>query len=196
MNTLPISGVCPLTTIDYPEHIAAVLFTQGCPYTCLYCHNGTLRPIKEGEIPWEKIDAFLQKRIGKLEAIVISGGEPTIHKGLPETLEYLQSLGFKTGLHTAGFSPKILMACTAHLNWVGLDVKAPTEGKYTQITGQRDGLARAAACIQILQETQIPHQVRTTLFPETIGEDEIENINKFLSQRNEPPTTVQSYRPA
>lgn len=103
---LEIGGLTPLTTIDFPGRLAAVVFCQGCPWRCGYCQNAHLiPPSAEKRVPWADVLAFLERRRGLLEGVVFSGGEPTLQAGLPEALRQVRDLGFATGLHTAGPSP-------------------------------------------------------------------------------------------
>ena len=123
---LLIGGLLPFTTIDYPGCLAAVLFCQGCPWRCRYCHNRHLLPQKGGSaLPWQDVLALLERRQGLLDALVFSGGEATLQAALPEAMRRVRAMGFKVGLHTAGPYPERLRECLPLLDWVGMDLKAP-----------------------------------------------------------------------
>jgi len=123
---LEIGGLLPFTTIDYPGKLAAVIFCQGCPWRCGYCHNQHLIPAMSGAaVHWPEIVALLRNRCGLLDAVVFSGGEPTMQAGLPGAISAVRVMGFKVGLHTAGPYPDRLGECLPHLDWVGMDLKAP-----------------------------------------------------------------------
>ena len=132
---LQAGGFTPMTTIDYPGELSAVIFCQGCPWQCRYCHNEQLIP-RQGKthISWQHIIEFLRQRRGLLDAVVFSGGEPTLQKALPAAISEIKSLDYKIGLHTAGPYPERLKEILPYLDWVGLDIKAMEEN-YAKVTG-------------------------------------------------------------
>ena len=106
IEPLSVGGLTPLTTIDYPDNLSAVVFCQGCPLRCRYCHNAELLPRRGAtHIAWRDILYFLRQRQGLLDAVVFSGGEPTQQRGLADAIDEVRALGFKIGLHTAGIYP-------------------------------------------------------------------------------------------
>lgn len=160
-----VGGLTPLTTVDYPGELAAVVFCQGCPWRCCYCHNGHLLPARaEGLIPWSEVWGFLETRRGLLDAVVFSGGEPTLQRGLGSVMGEVRSLGFKIGLHTSGAYPARLRRLLPLLDWVGLDIKALPED-YPKITGVPGSGERAWESLDLLLRARVPLQVRTTLLP-------------------------------
>ncbi len=162
---LSIGGITPFTTIDYPGKLAAVLFCQGCPWRCEYCHNKHLLEMKQPVVhSWEDIIYFLEKRRGLLEAVVFSGGEPTMQQGLPDALVFVKGMGFLTGLHTGGAYPDLLIDCLPYLDWVGMDIKAPFE-LYERITRVSGSAKTAHKSAELLIQSNVPHQFRTTVDP-------------------------------
>jgi pyruvate formate lyase activating enzyme len=162
---LRVGGLTPLTTVDYPGELAAVIFCQGCPWRCRYCHNGHLLPARaEGLTPWADVRGFLETRRGLLDAVAFSGGEPTLQRGLETAIREVRSLGFKVGLHTSGAYPRRLSRLIALLDWVGLDIKALPED-YPDITGVPGSGERAWESLGLLLDAQVPLQVRTTPLP-------------------------------
>ena len=126
-RSLQVGGLTPFTTIDYPGQLAAVVFVQGCPWRCGYCHNPHLQPRAPAPRPrWRAVLAFLRRRARACSTrVVFSGGEPTLDPALPHAVARRARLGFGVGLHTAGIYPQRLQALLPRLDWVGLDVKAP-----------------------------------------------------------------------
>jgi pyruvate formate lyase activating enzyme len=164
-RSLRIGGLTPMTTVDYPGELSAVVFCQGCPWRCRYCHNGHLLPSTSvDQIPWSEVRAFLQVRIGLLDALVFSGGEPTLQAALPAAMQEVRSMGFKIGLHTAGAYPDRLRRLLPFIDWVGLDIKALPAG-YPAITGVPGSGERAWESLAILLDAGIATQVRTTVPP-------------------------------
>lgn len=166
MPPLVVGGLTPFTTIDFPGHLAAVVFCQGCPWRCGYCHNPHLIPrdaAPSGAPTWDAVLAWLETRRGLLDGVVFSGGEPLLQRGLPQALAEVRALGFATALHTGGAYPERLRAVLPLLDWVGFDVKAPF-GDYAAITGAGGG-AEAQASLALLIESGVAHEVRSTIDP-------------------------------
>ncbi len=112
-----------------------MIFCQGCPWRCRYCHNqGLLDPNANTLIHWREVRDFLTRRVGLLDAVVFSGGEPTAQNALAAAIPEVRALGFKIGLHTSGAYPERLRRLLPLLDWVGLDIKSLPEG-YDEITG-------------------------------------------------------------
>jgi len=165
-KSLRIGGISPLTSLDYPGELAAVIFCQGCPWRCSYCHNPhLLAPTSPSHIPWSRVDAFLESRQGLLDAVVFSGGEPTMQAALPAAMNRVRALGFKIGLHTAGIYPRRLSSLLPWLDWVGLDIKALPED-YAPLTATPGSGPRAWESLDLLLLAGIPLEVRTTLPPD------------------------------
>ncbi|MEY6432038.1 anaerobic ribonucleoside-triphosphate reductase activating protein [Thioalkalicoccus limnaeus] len=166
-----VAGLTPLTTIDFPGELAAVLFGPGCPWRCRYCHNGHLAADSDGpRIEWSEIRSFLESRRGLLDAVVFSGGEPTAQSGLAVAMAEVKGLGFKVGLHTAGPYPERLPALLPWLDWVGLDIKALPED-YPAITGVPGSGEPAWRSLHLFLEAGTPMQVRTTMMPAWRADD-------------------------
>jgi anaerobic ribonucleoside-triphosphate reductase activating protein len=160
---LRVGGLVPLTTLDFPDHLACVLFCQGCGWRCRYCHNPGLIPAcGEQEKPWQEILDFLRERIGLLEAVVFSGGEPTLQLALPEAIAEVRALGFKIGLHSAGIKPKLFRQVLPLVDWVGFDVKALPEHS-TLITNVEGSGKANWKSLEHLLESKVAHECRTTV---------------------------------
>jgi len=161
---LTIGGLTPLTTIDYPGQLAAVVFCQGCPWRCRYCQNTHLvdaRPPEDG-MAWEAVTGFLARRRGLLDAVVFSGGEPTAQRALGDALREVGDLGFRRGLHTNGAYPERLARVLPELDWVGLDIKALPED-YGALTGVPCSGEIAWTSLAVVQESGVPFDVRITV---------------------------------
>lgn len=163
---LRIGGLQPFSTVDWPGKLVAVLFLRGCPLACRYCHNPHLRDAKPqpDDVPWAEAYAFLERRRGLLDGVVISGGEPTIQAGLPAALAAIRDLGFATGLHTAGPAPDRLSRVLPLLDWVGIDLKASTDG-YGAVAGVPAAGPRAVESVRRVVASGIDHEVRLTVHP-------------------------------
>lgn len=135
---LRVGGLTPLSASDYPHKLAAVVFCQGCAWRCGYCHNPHLLTKRSSsEIPWPDIRSFIEKRRGLLDAVVFSGGEPTLQASLPAAMREVKSLGYLVGLHTAGIAPRRLKEALPLVDWVSMDLKASWEdhARVTRVAG-------------------------------------------------------------
>ena len=163
--TLAVGGVTPLTTVDFPGRLAAVVFCQGCPWRCPYCHNPHLRPCRtEGPVRWEDVRAFLKTRVGLLDGVVFSGGEPLVQAGLGRAMADVRAMGFQVALHTGGCDPQGLRRALDSVEWVGFDVKAPF-ADYARVTGMPGSGEAAAESLAVLLAGRIAFEVRTTVDP-------------------------------
>ncbi|MEJ2418816.1 MAG: anaerobic ribonucleoside-triphosphate reductase activating protein [Exilibacterium sp.] len=163
-NGLRIGGLVPVTTVDFPGELAAVVFCQGCPWRCRYCHNPHLIPRKTGSgrsIQWNAVVAYLKKRRGLLDGVVFSGGEPTTQKTLLPAVKVTYDLGFKIALHTGAPDIDRLKPLLPYLSWVGLDIKALPQD-YHCITQIKNSGADSWAAIALLKAAGIAFECRTT----------------------------------
>ena len=162
-DRLRVGGLVPLTTVDFPDQLACVLFCQSCGWRCRYCHNPQLIPARgERETCWDDILGFLRQRVGLLDAVVFSGGEPTLQPALPEAMAEVRALGFKVGLHSAGIKPKLFRRVLPLVDWVGFDVKALPE-QSTLITGVAGSGAANWQSLRHLLDSGVAHECRTTV---------------------------------
>lgn len=171
-DRIRVGGLTRLTSIDFPGRLAAVVFCQGCPWRCSYCHNPDLIPAGAATaLDWPQVMAFLRTRAGLLDGVVFSGGEPTLQTALSAALDETRSLGFETALHTAGMYPQRLATALPLLDWVGLDIKAPWS-RYAAVSAARNSAIPVQESLGLLLASGTPHECRTTwhadLFP--VGE--------------------------
>lgn len=184
-----IGGLQKLTLIDYPGEIAAVVFTQGCNFKCHFCYNPMLvvpnytGSIQKNHSLIKESDffAFLKNRKNKLDAVVISGGEPTIHKDLPEFIKKIKKLGFKIKLDTNGTNPKMLKNIINNklINYIAMDLKAPPE-KYKKTTNSKNNLSNILESIKIIMTSNIDYEFRTTIVPKLLKHADIDKMGKTI----------------
>ncbi|WP_341520320.1 anaerobic ribonucleoside-triphosphate reductase activating protein [Pseudomonas sp. G.S.17] len=160
---LRVGGMVPLTTIDYPGQLACVLFCQGCAWRCRYCHNPQLIPPRGAdEVEWRQVLGFLQRRQGLLDAVVFSGGEPTLQDSLPDAMAEVRAMGFRVGLHSAGIKPAAFAKALTGADWVGFDVKALPEDcqAITRVAGSGTANWRS---LEHLLDSGVDYECRTTV---------------------------------
>lgn len=191
-----IGGVETFSIVDFPNGIAAVVFMQGCPWRCPFCYNTHLQEAgKETSFIWSKFFEFLEKRKGILDAVVFSGGEPLMQDELFEAMQEVKSLGYKIGMHTGGYRPKMLAKVLPMLSWVGFDIKAPfEESHYTQATKGKH-LDAILESLDLLQESGINFECRTTCDPRLLSIEDIYTISDSLQKKGVKSYHLQKYRP-
>ncbi len=183
MGSLRIGGLTPLTSIDFPGRLAAVVFCQGCPWRCGYCHNTHLIPPRGPDpLPWNQVLEFLAGRRGLLDGVVFSGGEPTLQARLPDAVREVRAMGFQVALHTAGMYPERLASVLPLVDWVGLDIKGPAH-RYDAITGTPGSGSRVMTSLDLVVASGVEFECRTTWGPELFGEDELASLVDTLAAR-------------
>lgn len=162
---LKVGGLTPFSATDYPGKLAAVVFVQGCPWRCGYCHNPHLQA-RTGTraVAWADVLLLLQRRVGLIDAAVFSGGEPTMDPALADAMRATRALGFGIGLHTAGIYPRRLAEILPLVDWVGLDVKAAWQG-YDAITGMANSAQQVQASVAAVLASGAAYEFRTTVHP-------------------------------
>ncbi len=175
-----VGGFVPLTTVDYPGELSAVVFTQGCPWRCRYCHNPDLLPARgDTTLCWQDTLKTLEHRRGLLDAVVFSGGEPLMQSNLRDAIMQVRALGFKVGLHSAGIYPKRLASILPLIDWIGLDVKALPADYPSITTVHASGRAAWASVAQVLA-SRIAHQFRITVHPLLTSAKQVNEIERRL----------------
>lgn len=196
MSEIVVGGVEKFSAVDFPGQLSAVVFMQGCPWKCPFCHNASIRPIlTENDFSWEKFFEFLKTRVGKLDAVTFSGGEPLVQDCLANYIKDVKALGFKIGLHTGGYRPEHLKKILPLVDWVGLDIKAPFEAEhYGRITGIGH-LDRVKKSLDMLLASGIDFECRTTCDPRFLTSDDLWTIAKTLKEKGVKKYFLQKYRP-
>jgi pyruvate formate lyase activating enzyme len=181
---MKIGGLQKVSLIDYPGLICATIFLQGCNFKCSYCHNPELvdprlfQPcIKENEV----LD-FLNTRKGKLDAVTITGGEPTIHDDLATFIQQIKKMKFAVKLDTNGSQPQVIKTLFDEklLDFIAMDIKAPLE-KYKSVVKVPVNSDSIKESIKLILKAKIPHEFRTTVVESQLEEKDIQQIAKLIS---------------
>ncbi len=192
---LKVGGFTKFTSTDYPGQLAAVVFVQGCPWRCGYCHNPHLQPRDAAPaMEWTDLLLFLAGRVGLLDAVVFSGGEPTLDPALEGAMQSVRSLGFKVGLHTAGIYPERLEQVLPLVDWVGLDIKTSFDA-YDEITAVAGSAAAAYAAAQIVLRSGVPYEFRTTFHPTLTTDRHIVTLTRQIAGMGCKTYALQDFRP-
>ena len=180
---LRVAAVTPFTTIDFPGKLSAVVFVQGCPWRCPYCHNPWMQPrefapdLEHGS--WQ----------GLLDGVVVSGGEPTIDPALPAAVERVRELGYLAALHTGGAYPAHFAEVAGRLSWVGLDVKASPDlpDAFDRAAGRTGACAKFLETYRTLREAGIEYECRTTVHPTLHDEAGLMRLADWLEAEGASP---------
>ena len=182
---MQIHGFNKTTLLDYPEHIAATVFTGGCNFRCPFCHNGelVLDPGSQPVIPEEEVLAYLKKRQGILQGVCVTGGEPTLQKDLKEFLRKIKELGYPVKLDTNGYMPGVLWDLMQErlIDHVAMDIKASRENYATAAGLKYMDLSRIEESIGILKSSNIPYEFRTTVVKGIHRVEEFETIGRWIA---------------
>lgn len=188
-------GLQKFSLSDYPGKVAAILFTQGCNFACPYCHNGRLIPLHprstSGEVSEREIVEFLKSRVGKLQGVVITGGEPTIHRDLPGFIRMLKGMGYAVKLDTNGSNPAMLeqLLDEGLVDCVAMDIKARWNN-YERLTGVPVDVSRIQRSMELIAKSGVEHIFRTTIVPGLHGPHAADHIKAQLPE-GEPHTLQQ-----
>ena len=183
-DDLVIAGLVPMSTVDWPDHLSATVFTQGCPWNCFYCHNQALIPTRTpGAVAWQEVRALLGRRRGLLDGVVFTGGEALRQDALADAAREVVEMGFRVGLHTAGAYPRRLrdLVASGLVSWVGLDVKALPE-HYQAVVGRPGAAAKAWESLRVLLEAGVPFEVRTTVVPGDVTADDAVEVARRVHE--------------
>ena len=179
-----IAGLQKMTLLDYPGKVACTVFLQGCNFRCPFCHNSDLLG-KDGPEPIaeDSLLAFLKKRVGLLDAVCVTGGEPTLHKDLPELLKKIKELGYLVKLDTNGGKPTVLkeLVEAGLVDYVAMDIKNCPE-RYGETAGVPNmDLGNIEESMRYLLGGAVDFEFRTTVADELHGQAEFEAIGQWLT---------------
>jgi len=194
---MKIGALQKVSLIDYPGEICAIVFTQGCNFRCPYCHNPELvNPDLYGEIlPEEEIFSFLTKRKGKIDAVTITGGEPTIQHDLIEFAKRIRKKGYLIKIDTNGSNPEVIekLISMKLLDYIAMDIKSPAD-KHKVITNSHIGYEKITQTIKLIMKSEIPYEFRTTVLKKLLDENDIIDISNSI--RNAKLYILQQFTPS
>lgn len=180
---MKIGHIQKTSLIEYPGKISAIIFTLGCNFACPYCHNPELVDPKRFIQPFDEdeVIAFLKKRAGQLDAVVITGGEPMIHADLNEFMQKIKEMGYLIKLDTNGTSPDMLHRAIEEglVDYIAMDIKAPLE-RYEMITRTPVNTEAIKSSIDLIMNAGLPYEFRTTLARSLLNPEDILTIGRMI----------------
>ena len=193
---MKIGGLMTFTLNDYPGKVAAIVFTQGCNFRCPFCHNGDLLDAEPGPhvVSEDALFEFLESRRGRLDGLVISGGEPTLQPDLADFIRRVREFGYAVKLDTNGSRPRVVRELleAGLLDFVAMDVKAPLHA-YERLTGVSVAQDRIAESIRLIAASGVAHEFRTTVVEALLSKEDVEEIQGAIPSGS--PHRLQTFRP-
>ena len=189
-----IGGLQRTSTIDFPGRLSCVVFARGCDLDCFYCHNRELLAPGGGAISQEEVLAFLEKRRGLLDGVVVSGGEPTLQPDLPGFLRQVKAMDYQVKLDTNGGRPEVLKKLVENdlLDYVAMDIKN-SPGRYGETAGLPGlDVLKIQDSVELLKKGRTDYEFRTTVTRELHGKEELKKIGEWL--RGSRRYFLQNYR--
>ncbi len=175
-----IGGFQKFSLSDFPGRVAAIVFTQGCNFRCPFCHNGGLIPETPQDgllIPEEYVLSYLSSRSGRLDGLVVTGGEPTMQKDLADFLRKVREIGYRIKIDTNGSRPEVLERLISEdlIDYVSMDVKAPP-WSYDRLAGVPAPIGEITRSIDLLSCCGIEHEFRTTLVSSLLSDRDMDGV--------------------
>lgn len=190
-----IGGVQKLSLVDYPGKTCATIFTIGCNMRCGYCHNPELVLPERytGIIPENEVLDFLGTRTDKIEGVVVSGGEPTVHKDLPDFISKIKQMGFLVKLDSNGTNPIMLNRLFDKdlLDFIAMDIKCVPE-RYREVMARPINAEDIRRSIQLIKNSGVNHEFRTTVVKSQIAFDDFDEIGRLI--KGSPRYALQKFR--
>ncbi|MBQ4078615.1 anaerobic ribonucleoside-triphosphate reductase activating protein [bacterium] len=174
-----IGGIQRTSLLDFPDKISAIVFTQGCNFNCGYCHNPDLLNSKKDIYSTDVFFEFLDKRKGKLDGVVITGGEATLQPDLIPFIKEVKSRGFLVKLDTNGYRPEVIEQALPLIDYIAMDIKAPLK-KYSEITKVDINTEKIKQSIQLIMTSNVSYEFRTTVLKSQLDYTDFEEIGKLI----------------
>lgn len=182
--------------IEYPGEISAIAFAQGCNFRCPYCYNPELvdPDLYRECISEEVVFSFLERRKGKLDAVTITGGEPTIQHDLIDFIKCVRKIGYLIKLDTNGSYPDVLEKLISGqlVDYIAMDIKGPLH-KYKTVTKSKIDEDKIRQSIEMIMKAGVPYEFRTTIPKKLLHEDDLLEMGKLL--RNASRYILQQFIP-
>lgn len=176
---MQIGGVQKTSLLDFPEKLSAIVFTQGCNFRCGYCHNPELIVMKNPAWTVPDFFEFLNTRRGKLDGVVITGGEPCLQPDLLDFVKEIKKSGFLVKLDTNGTFPEKIKEVLPYLDYIAMDIKAPIE-KYPLVTNSKINPEKITQSINLIMNCGIDYEFRTTVVKSQLAYEDFEDIGKLI----------------
>ena len=180
---MEFQGINKLSLLDYPGKVAAILYIDKCNFHCEFCHNWNtlIAPNDNEDLIFDDILSFLKKRVGILDGVVISGGEPTLMPNLEEKIRAIRELGYAIKLDTNGANPEVVIDLVNKglIDYIAMDIKSSLDD-YKRFTNDEKLIKNVGKTIEFLKKDVVDYEFRTTLISEYHNEEIIKKIGELL----------------
>jgi pyruvate formate lyase activating enzyme len=178
---MKIGGLQKTSLQDFPEEVSSIIWTIGCNFSCPFCYNKNLVDGNIDEITEDELFSFLEKRKKLLDGFVISGGEPFLQKDLKDFCKKVKKMGYKIKIDTNGTYPDKLKELIDEklVDYIAMDIKAPKK-KYDKLSGVKTDIKKIEKSIEIIKNSKIDYEFKTTFIPEFLVKKDILEIAKWL----------------
>jgi pyruvate formate lyase activating enzyme len=194
---MKIIGFIKTSLLDWDGHVVASLYLPGCNFRCPFCHNKdvVLDPDSFDAVPFTEVEEYVRSNAEFLDGIVVTGGEPTIHRDLPELLKRIKELGMQVKLDTNGTDPDMLRDVieAGLVDFVAMDLKAPLNERYDDLAGVSVDLGKIKRSIEVLETSGVEHEFRTTVVPILLTAQDIEAMAAYIGGTKR--FALQQFRP-
>ena len=174
-----VGGLQKFTLTDFPGRLAAIVFTRGCNFRCPYCHNPELVDPERyaGPVDDTELFSFLESRAAKLDGVVVTGGEPTIHRDLAVLLHRIKALGLAIKLDTNGSAPRVIGELVEEglLDYIAMDIKSSPRC-YPRATGVQADVLEVRKSVELIAASSIPHELRLTYLETLVPDEELAGV--------------------
>ncbi|WP_019176131.1 anaerobic ribonucleoside-triphosphate reductase activating protein [Methanomassiliicoccus luminyensis] len=192
-----IIGFIKTSLLDWDGHVVSSVYLPGCNFRCPYCHNPdvVLRSETFDEVPFSEVEEYVRSNKDFLDGVVVTGGEPTLHKDLPDLLRRIKDLGVKVKLDTNGSNPGMLgdLIEAGLVDYVAMDLKGPLNEKYADVVGVDVKLDDIKRSIELLETSGVDHEYRTTVVPVLLTPGDIESMAAYIGGTKK--YALQQFRP-
>jgi pyruvate formate lyase activating enzyme len=192
-----VAGLLPVSMVDWEGKLASVVFIKGCNYRCPYCHNPELiRPEGVGHMAWEQVTEQLEAKVGWIDGVVITGGEPTISPDLTTIIERVKETGLSVKLDTNGSHPEVVRELLSKkcLDYVAVDIKGAFDD-YDRITRSEGHADAVKDTIEAVTASGIDHEFRTTVVPGFLDSEILIELARYLGERSAKRYILQQFNP-
>lgn len=198
---IPVYGLEKFSLVEWPGKISGIVFTGGCNFRCPFCHNPELIDLTSAEesrvkpFLWSEIEAFLEAKRGWLDAIIVTGGEPTLHASLPDFFRLIKGMGYSAALETNGSNPEMIECLLREklLDRIQMDIKSSLTN-YGAATGlENPPLDKIKRSVELLMRSGLEYEFHTTVVPGLVSEADIEQMEELISGAEK--IVLQQFRP-
>lgn len=182
---IEIKGIIESSFVDWDGKVVTTLYLPKCNFCCPFCYNWELieHPENFNTVMPSHIDHYLRTNHDFIDGVCLTGGEPTVYRGLSQLISHIRELGFAVKLDTNGTEPEIISDLIENnkLDYIAMDIKGPLDDRYDRLTGIKTDVRKLKKSIKIIMESQLDYEFRTTVVPTLLNEDDIKDMSESIA---------------